>query len=188
MTDLSDHPNEEFALQRALLPLFRRQSIITVKNDLIDHKGFNLKQVPGKPYKLFKPVFSAEKNKLSLLFHITHVSYLHMLAVRQSAYDVIGEEYLFIRGYRVGHTLEGETILVVVEAQVEGGCYMIDDDGHIGGDGNGRWYGVLCPSDAESKLVADLRAEEAKRRELLPKVYYEAAWKNAGEVDTSEIG
>jgi hypothetical protein len=180
------HPNDEFALDRALVLLFRRQCIITVKNDLIDPKGFNLQQVPGKPYRSFKAVFSAEQAQLERLFEPGDVIYLHMLAVRTEAYDVIGEEYLFIRAYRVGHTLEGETILVVVETQVKGGCYIIDEDGHIGGDGNGRWCGVLCPAEAESQLVADLKAEEAKRRELLPKCYFRRV-DNNDEVDTSEI-
>ena len=186
MSHLSrQHPNDEFAMDRALVLLFRRQCIITAKNDLIDRKGFNLQQVPGKPYKIFKPVFSAEQAQLERLFEPEDVIYLHMLAVRTEAYDVIGEEYLFIRGYRVGHTLELETIAVVVEAQVKGGCHVIDDDGHIAGDGKGRWYGVLCPAEAESQLVADLKEEEAKRRELLPKCYF--GFENTDEVDTSEI-
>ena len=46
----------------------------------------------------------------------------------------------FIRGYRVGHTPEGEAVIVVVEAQVKGGCHVFDDNGHIGGDGVGRWH------------------------------------------------
>jgi hypothetical protein len=113
------HPNDEFALDRALVLLFRRQGIITVKNDLIDPKRLNLQKVPGKPYKIFKPVFSAEQAQLERLFEPGHVIYLHMLAVRTEAYDVIWEEYLFIRAYRVGHTLEGEAILIVVETQVK---------------------------------------------------------------------
>jgi hypothetical protein len=88
------------------------------------------------------------------------------------AFDVIGDEYFFIRAYRVGHTLEMETVAVVVEAQVKGGCHVIDDDGHIGGDGNGHWYAVLCPAEAESELIADLKEEETKRRELLPKMLF----------------
>jgi hypothetical protein len=99
---------------------------------------------------------------------------------------MMGEEYLFIRAYRVGHTLEGETIVVVVAAQVKAGCYYIYDDGHIGGDGKGRWYGVLCSAEAESQLVADLRKEEAKRWEILPKCYFLGV-ENTDEVDTSEI-
>ena len=188
MSHLSrQHPNDEFAMDRALVLLFRRQCIITAKNDLIDRKGFNLQQVPGKPYKIFKPVFSAEQAQLERVLSPAYPAiYLHMLAVRTEAYDVIGEEYLFIRAYRVGHTLELETIAVVVEAQVKGGCHVIDDDGHIAGDGTGRWYGVLCPAEAESQLVADLKEEEAKRRELLPKCYFRRV-ENTGEVDTSEI-
>jgi len=109
-----------------------------------------------------------------------------MVCVRLEAYDVIGEEYLFIRGYRVGHTLEGEAVIVVVEAQVKGGCHVFDDDGHIDGDGVGRWYAVLCPSGAESELVNDLKAEEARRREFLPKAYFQRC-QNTDEVDTSEV-
>jgi hypothetical protein len=48
-----------------------------------------------------------------------------MLCVRSEAPDVVDEEYLFIRGYRVGHTLELETIVVVVEAQVRGGVTVL---------------------------------------------------------------
>jgi hypothetical protein len=183
------NPNDRFALEKMLVPIFRRQCIIAAKNNLIDPKGFNLKEVPGRSYKIFNPVFSTEKDQLCpLLDPYMEVVYAHMLTVRLEAYDLIGEEYLFIRGYRVGHTLEGETIVVVVEAQVTGGCYLIDEDdnGRIGGDGKGRWYGVLCPSDAESELVADLKAEEARRRKLLPKCYFVRV-ENPDEVDTSEI-
>jgi hypothetical protein len=95
-----------------------------------------------------------------------------MLAVRLEALDIIGDEYLFIRAYGVGHTLEMEPIAIVVEAQVKGGCYLIDDDGHIGGDGKGHQYAVLCPAEAESELVADLKAEETKGRRLLPKMLF----------------
>lgn len=154
---------------------------------MIDPKGFNLKEVPGRSYKIFHPVFTEEKRQLACLVELdTDVIYPHMLAVRLEAFGVIGEEYLFIRGYRVGHTLEGETVIVVVEAQVKGGCHCIDEDGHIGGDGKGSWYAVLCPSDAESKLVADLKAEEARRRKLLPKCYFVRV-ESTDEVDTSEI-
>jgi hypothetical protein len=189
MSDLSkQNPNDQFALEKLLLPIFRRQCIIAARNNLVDPTGFNLKEVPGRSYTVFHPVFSAEKRQLCLLLDPDEVIYAHMLVVRLEAFDVIGEEYLFIRGYRVGHTLEGETIVVVVEAQVKGGCYIVDDDhdGHIGGDGKGRWYAVLCPSDAESELLADLKAEEAKRRESLPVCVFR--WmKNTDEVDTSEI-
>jgi hypothetical protein len=185
MNDFSkQNPNDQFALEKSLLPIFRRQCIIAARNNLLDPTGFNLKEVPGRSY----TVFSAEKRRLCLLLDPDEVIYAHMLAVRLEAFDVIGEEYLFIRGYRVGHTLEGETIVVVVEAQVKGGCYIVDGnhDAHIGGDGKGRWYAVLCPSDAESALVADLKAEEAKRRELLPVCVFRCV-KNTDEVDTSEI-
>jgi len=106
----------------------------------------------------------------------------------QVAADVIGEEYLFIRAYRVGHTLKMDTIAVVVEARVKGGCYVFDEDGRIGGDGKGRWYGVLCPAEAEAELVASLKAEEAERRRSLPLPMYEfGSPDRTDEVDTSEI-
>jgi hypothetical protein len=162
--------------QNIVVPLFRRQCIITVVNDLVDDpKGFNLKEVPGRSYKIFKPVFSAEQFQLErrLLGNPYEVIWLHMLAVRAEALDIVGDEYLFIRGYRVGHTPGGDSIMMVVEAQVNGGCHLIDDDGRIGGDGNGRWYVILCPSDAEAKLVADLKAEEAKRRKSLRKCLFQ---------------
>src|SRR5262249_20719644 len=148
--------------------------IITIKNDLIDPTGFNLQTVPGKSYKFFQPVFTLEKRQLESLFSVDDpVIYYHMLAVRVEASDIIGEEYVFIRGYRIGRTIDGEVIVIVVEAQVKGGCHLIDEDGHIGGDGHGRWYGVLCPAEALSELTFDLETEEARRRELLPKIYYE---------------
>jgi hypothetical protein len=166
--------------------LFRKQCIITIKNKLIDPKGFNLREVPNRSYKIFDPVFTEEKHQLYLLVDPdVDVIYPHMMRVRLDAYDVIGEEYLFIRGYRVGHTLEGEAVIVVVEAQVKGGCYVFDDNGHIGGDGVGRWYAVLCPSGAESELVNDLKTEEARRREFLPKAYFQRC-ENTDEIDTSE--
>jgi hypothetical protein len=168
-----------------LLPIFRSQCIITVANKLIDPKGFNLKGVPGRSYKIFAPVFNEEKRQLALLVELdTDIIYLHMEAVRREAFDIIGEEYLFIRSYRVGHTLKGETVLIVVEAQVKGGCHLIDDDGNIGGNGEGRWYGVLCPSHIESELVADLKAEEKRRRKLLPKCFFRFG--ETDQVDTSE--
>jgi hypothetical protein len=189
MSDLRrQHPNDEFALDRAIVLIFRRQCIISIKNDLIDPKGFNFKQVPGKPYKIFKPVFSAEQAQLADLFEPDYVIYLHMLAVRAEALDVVGDEYLFIRGYRVGHTLGGDSIVMVVEAQVNGGCHLIDDDGRIGGDGKGHWYAILCSSDAESKLVGDLKAEEAKRRKSLRvRLYRGVKNPDVPEVDTSEV-
>jgi hypothetical protein len=177
----------DFRFEKLLLPIFRSGSIITLKNNLIDPTGFNLKEIPGRSYKIFEPVFSEEKRQLTSLLEVDiEVICPHMLAVRREAYDVIGEEYLFIRGYRVGHTLELETIVVVVETQVSGGCHCIDEDGHIGGEGKGRWYAVLCPSDAETELVADLKAEESERRKLLPK-YYFARGENTDESASTGI-
>jgi hypothetical protein len=180
---------ESFELEKVLIPLFRTKRIITVENNLIDPKGFNLRNLPGKSYKIFKPVFSEEKRQLESLFSVDYpVIYYHMLAVRLEASDIIGEEYVFIRGYRIGHTIDGEVIVIVVEAQVKGGCHIIDDDGHIGGDGHGRWYGVLCPAEALSELISDLETEETRRRKSLPKRYYR--WRgpeDKNEVDTSEI-
>jgi hypothetical protein len=179
---------ESFELEKSLIPLFRTKYIITIEDELIDPKGFNLRNVPGKSYKFFQPVFAEEKRRLAYLLDVDDpVIYYHMLAVRVEALDCLGDEYLFIRAYRVGHTREGEAVLVVVEAQVKGGCHIIDDDGHIGGDGKGRWYGVLCPAKALSELISDLRIEEAKRRNLLPKCYYTLDSENEGKVDTSEI-
>jgi hypothetical protein len=162
----------ESGLESELLPLFRRHCIITTANNLIDANGFNLREVRGRSYKIFSPVFPEEKVELERALDTGFPVYLHMLGVRMETFDIIGEEYLFIRAYRVGHTLKLETIVIVVEAQVKGGCYLIDDDGHIGGDGEGRWHAVLCPPEAESELVNDLRAEEAKRRKSLPKMMY----------------
>jgi len=167
--------------------LFRKHCIIAINNKLIDPKGFNLREVPNRSYKIFDPVSTEEGRQLYLLVDLdTDVIYEHMLCVRSQAYDVIGEEYLFIRGYQVGHTLEGEAVIVVVDTQVKGGCHVFDDNGHIGGDGVGRWYAVLCPSGAESELVNDLKAEEAQRREFLPKAYFQRC-ENTDEVDTSEL-
>ena len=86
----------------------------------------------------------------------------------QVAADVIGEEYLFIRAYRVGHTLKMDTIAVVVEARVKGGCYVFDEDGRIGGDGKGRWYGVLCPAEAEAELVATSKPRKLNGADRCP--------------------
>jgi hypothetical protein len=172
----NDYYNE---FGKNVLPLFREHYIIPEWDSLIDPEGFTLKAVPGRSYRIFNPQIAEEKIELAWgLCSQAHVEHQHMVGVRQACYDVINEHYLFIRGYRVGHTLEGETIVVVVEAQVCGGCHLIDErnDGRIGGDGKGRSYVVLCPSGAESELGADLKAEEAQRRELLPKVYYTAGF------------
>ena len=177
---------EDYELEKVLIPLFRTNHIITLANDLIDPKGFNLRDVPGKSYKVFQPVFTEEKRQLANLFSVDYpVIYYHLLAVRVEALDCLGDEYLFIRAYRVGHTIKDEALLVVVEAQVKGGCHLIDEDGHIGGDGHGRWYGVLCPAEALSELISDLETEEARRRKLLPKGY-KCGPKDKSEVDTSE--
>ncbi len=65
--------------------------------------------------------------------------------MRKKAYDVIGEEYVFIQPYLVGHTLEGK-LIVVVDIQVKGGCHIVDDEAKIDGSAKGHWYAVLCPS------------------------------------------
>jgi hypothetical protein len=181
---------ESFELEKVLIPLFRTKYIITVEDKLIDPKGFNLRNVPDKSYKIFQPVFTEEKRQLANLLSVDYpVIYYHLLAVRVEALDLLGDEYLFIRAYRVGHTPQGEALLVVVEMQVKGGCHIIDDDGHIGGDGHGRWYGVLCQAEALSELISDLQTEEARRQKLLPKRYYRCVRDSAdkNEVDTSEI-
>jgi hypothetical protein len=153
---------------------------------LIDHTGFNLKQIPGRSYEIFDPQFREEKRQLSILLEIdVNVIYPHLLMVRQEAYDVIDEEYVFIRPYRVGHTLEGKLIVVVVDVQVRGGCHIIDDEGKIDGSGRGDWYAVLCSGDALAQLEADLEAEEARRKALIPKVYYRQN-EDTG-TDTSEL-
>jgi hypothetical protein len=167
--DLNDH----FALARVLIPLFCQHRIIKVTDDLIDPSGFNLEEVPDRAYSLFRPQFSKEQDQLERVLSPEFPAiHHHMLCVRNVIRDVLGKEYLFIRAYRVGHTLDLDLVLVVVEAQVKGGCYQIDDDGHIGGEGKGRWYGVLCPAEAQAQLVADLKAEEARRRKSLPEVVF----------------
>ena len=68
---------------------------------LIDPAGFNLKQIPGRSYEIFDPQFTEEKRQLAILLQVdTDVIYPHLLTVRKDAYDVIGEEYIFIRPYR----------------------------------------------------------------------------------------
>jgi hypothetical protein len=156
-----------------LIPMFRRQCIITVADDLIDPSGFNLKNVPDRLYRVFAPAFPEERHQLCCVLSPDDSAILyHMVGVRHEAFGVIGEEYLFIRAYRVGHTLDLDLVLVVVEAQIKGGAHCIDDDGHIGGDGKGHWYGVLCPAEAQAQLVADLKAEEARRRKSLPEAVF----------------
>ena len=173
--------------QKELILAFRRECIITMANDEIDPKGFNLRELPDRLYKIFDPVFTEEERRLRILLSPDTVAiWPHMVCVRSEAYDVGGDEYLFIRGYRVGHTPKGEGVIVVVEAQVKGGCHHFDEGGHIGGDGVGRWYAVLCPSEAEQELVDDLKAEETRRREFLPRAVFEVVG-NTDEVDTSEL-
>jgi hypothetical protein len=113
------------------------------------------------------------------------VVYEHMLFVRSNAYDVEGEEYVFIRSYRVGHTVEGDLLFVVVDTQTKGGCHLIDDSGKIAGDGFGKWYGALCPAGAEATLVADLDAEEQRRQRQIPQMIF--ARNTDTSVDTSEL-
>jgi hypothetical protein len=190
MTDGVSGELWQHGLTQHLLSMFQVGGIIPVENNLIDPSGFNLEAVAGKPYKIFKPVFSAEQSQLErILSPGLATTYYHMMAVRSEALDMIGEEYVFIRGYRVGHTLDLDSVVVVVEAQVKGGCHQIDDDGRIGGDGKGRRYGVLCPAGTEAQLEADLKAEEARRRELLPpkQMYRWRRPEDDEEVDTSEI-
>ena len=173
--------HDDFAVQREmlrqLLPLFEKEYIITLSNKLLDPRGFNLEEVPGRSYKIFAPVLPKEKALLARDMGVIHTSYYHMLAIRWIVPDLIGEEYVFIRAYRIGHTLEMETVAMVVEAQVKGGCHFIDNDGHIAGDGKGRKYFVLCPAEAEPELIADLRAEEAKRRGLLPQRHDQSSFR-----------
>ena len=90
--------------------------------------------------------------------------------VREQAYDVIGEEYLFIRPCRVGHALESEVIAVVVDVQVKGGAMLLPRE-NIGGSGQGDWYAVFCAEDALGQLAAAVTTEEARRRALLPELY-----------------
>jgi hypothetical protein len=60
--------DDEFAVARQLLPLFRKQCIISAANTLIDSQGFNLKEIPGRSYKIFAPAFREEKVQLTRLF------------------------------------------------------------------------------------------------------------------------
>jgi hypothetical protein len=55
---------------------------------------------------------------------------------------------------------------------VRGGCHIIDDEGKIDGSGKGHWYAVLCPREALAQLEADLEAEEARRKAIIPKVCF----------------
>lgn len=175
--------------QQEFEKLFKRGCVITVANDLIDLTGFNFEQVPDKSYNIFSPVFTKEQSELFFRLDVCDVMFDHMTAVRHQALDVEGEEYLFIRAYRVGHTPDLSSILIIMDTQVRGGCYFMDADGRIGGDGRGTWYVVLCPSKAgESQLLADIKRQEVKRREQLPKVIYcGTSDKELNQVDTSEI-
>jgi hypothetical protein len=77
----------------------------SVSDLLIDSVGFNLKQITDRSYQIFDPQFTEEKRQLSILLDVDlNVIYPHLLTVRKEAYDIIGEEYVFIRPYRVGHT------------------------------------------------------------------------------------
>ena len=81
--------------------LKNNHGIPSVADFLIDPAGFNLKQIPGRSYEIFDPQFTEEKRQLAILLHVdTDVIYQHLLTVRRDAYDVIGEEYIFIRPYR----------------------------------------------------------------------------------------
>jgi hypothetical protein len=155
------------------------------ENKLIDPAGFNLRDIPGRSYRMFRPIFTEERRQLSILSDTDMVVYEHMLFVRNNAYDVEEEEYVFIRSYRVGHTVEGDLLFVVVDTQTKGGCHLIDDSGKIAGDGSGKWYAVLCPAGAEATLVADLDAEEQKRRCQMPQMLF--AINTDTGVDTSEL-
>jgi hypothetical protein len=85
---------ENFELEKSLIPLFRTKHIITVENELIDPKGFNLKAVPGKSYKIFQPMFTEEKRQLANLFNVDYpVIYYHMIATRVEALDCLGDEF-----------------------------------------------------------------------------------------------
>ena len=96
MSNFSEYnPNDIFALERKYVPLFRKHCIIAINNELIDPKGFNLREVPNRLYKIFDPVFTEEKRQLDVLVNPdTDVIYEHMVCVRADAHDVIGEEYL----------------------------------------------------------------------------------------------
>jgi hypothetical protein len=98
------------------------------------------------------------------------VKYEHLLFVHINADDVIGDEYFFIRPYRVGKTPGGDLVFIVVETQTKGSCHVIDEEGNIAGDG--RSYGVLCPADAEASLVADLAGLETYRQSEMPQAVY----------------
>jgi hypothetical protein len=135
------------------------------ENQLIDPSALDLEDVPGRSYRTFDPVPARVDD-------VCMVEYAHLLFVRINAYDVIGEEYFFIRPYRVGKTSHGELVFIVVETQTKGGCHVIDQRGEIAGDGFGRSYGVLCPADAEATLVADLAGLEKYRQSEMPQALY----------------
>ena len=76
----------------------------------------------------------------------------------------------------------------VQTAEVSGGAHLIDDDCHIGGDGTGRWYVVLCPAGAQNELANDLRVQEAEGKKLLRhRMYRKKANPDPDQIDTSEI-
>jgi hypothetical protein len=135
------------------------------ENQLIDPSALDLVDVPDRSYRTFDPAPVG-------VDEVCMVEYEHLLSVRINAYDVIGEEYFFIRPYRVGQTSDGELVFIVVETQTKGGCHVIDQRGEIAGDGFGRSYGVLCPADAEATLVADLAAFEKYRQSEMPQAVY----------------
>jgi hypothetical protein len=66
--------NDEFALEKSLLPLFRKQCVITIANNLIDPQGFNFKKVRGRSYKIFAPAFPEERVQLTLTSERTQVT------------------------------------------------------------------------------------------------------------------
>jgi len=91
-----------------------------------------------------------------------NVIHPHLLTVRKEAYDIIGEEYVFIRPYRVGHTLDGKLIVVVVDVQVRGGCHIIDDEGKIDGSGKGTLVRCAVPQRGTCSIRGRSRGRGSK--------------------------